>query len=289
MTSSIWATRGRRFGAHCVGVLLLATALGGCAKKDGDESRTSSGPGSSAGQGGAVAAGSGGASAGAGGAAGSAGSAGGGFGPSAGSFGFPPPGPVNCGAKTCTTPSGSALTPCCLPGDQCGLGLMGICQQPSMPGALDKACPAHEIAMAGRVLEGCCKPNGHCGVMSVSGLGCVERTQLAAYAGGPLDDKACTPAEVDDAGVDDDAGTQASENEGEDETPVAAPPTQSPSQGGAAAEPPTEAAGAGAAGAGGAGAGGAGAIKCKALPWWAHRLPWRARAEAGYCPGVPTL
>ena len=47
------------------------------------------------------------------------------------------------------------------------------------------------MTMTGSNLTGCCKPNNQCGVMSVSGLGCIERTQLAMYADGPLEAITC--------------------------------------------------------------------------------------------------
>ncbi len=106
-------------------------------------------------------------------------------------FTFPDAGPVMCGGQQCTAPEGSPLSACCTAADVCGGGLAGTCQEWDMPGTLDPSCPDHAMAMGGTTLSGCCKPNGNCGVMSSAGLGCVERTELAGYAGGPLDQMAC--------------------------------------------------------------------------------------------------
>jgi hypothetical protein len=103
---------------------------------------------------------------------------------------FPMRMPVVCGGVTCMTPQGSLIQSCCLPDNTCGGGVMGECQQWDMPGTADPTCPAHRT-MSGSNLMGCCKPNNQCGVMSVSGLGCIERPQLAMYAGGPLEAITC--------------------------------------------------------------------------------------------------
>lgn len=115
-----------------------------------------------------------------------------GSGGSGGSRGFMPPMrmPVVCGGVTCMTPAGSRIQSCCLPDNTCGGGLMGECQPWDMPGTADPTCPSH-MTMTGSNLTGCCKPDNQCGVMSVSGLGCIERTQLAMYADGPLEAITC--------------------------------------------------------------------------------------------------
>jgi hypothetical protein len=106
--------------------------------------------------------------------------------------------PVVCGGMMCSVPGGSRLQACCVE-DECGLGLQTVCQLPDMPGELDTTCPDH-VTQAMQTLKGCCKPNNQCGVMSVSGLGCVERTELASYAGGPLDELECgTEADAGEA------------------------------------------------------------------------------------------
>jgi len=103
-----------------------------------------------------------------------------------------------CNGKTCAAPSGSMLQPCCLPNGECGGGYQQTCQPWQMEGDVDTRCPDHNIAELGATLKGCCKKNGNCGVMSSSGLGCIERTDLAAYAGGPLNALKCN---VSDSGI----------------------------------------------------------------------------------------
>ncbi len=113
------------------------------------------------------------------GAAGSAGSAG-----SSGSDGGPQG--LICGDDTevCTTPSDSILAPCCTDEGLCGGGNPDDCNEWDAPGVLDTDCPSHFWLLW--ELRGCCKPEGTCGVMSTLGLGCIDRTKVAAYAGGPL-------------------------------------------------------------------------------------------------------
>jgi len=140
--------------------------------------------------------------------AGTGGSASAGAGGRAGLGGPVPMQPVVCGGVTCAVTS-PRLGACCLADGSCGLGTGTECQAPNQPGDLDPSCPSHEVATAGLVLMGCCKPGNQCGVMSMSGLGCVERTQLATFAGGPLDALVCGGADVDggaeDAGSEDEA------------------------------------------------------------------------------------
>ncbi|MBN1656379.1 MAG: VOC family protein [Deltaproteobacteria bacterium] len=100
--------------------------------------------------------------------------------------------PVICNGEECTTPPGSRLNACCVAADQsCGLGMGDECQTPNMPGTDDERCPSHTFQTLGITLVGCCKPDNKCGVRFTSGLGCVERTEVAGYVGGPLDELAC--------------------------------------------------------------------------------------------------
>jgi len=110
--------------------------------------------------------------------------------------------PVVCGGTMCTVPGGSTLQACCID-DECGLGIQGECQEPGQPGDPDSTCPSHETP-SGSTLPGCCKSDNMCGVMSQAGLGCVERTELAEYAGGPLDELECGTTSED--GGDSDGG-----------------------------------------------------------------------------------
>lgn len=227
----------------CVGAL---TALAGC-KKDNDSDRTAASPGTTAGA--SAAAGASGARAGAGGGVVGAG------GTTAQQPQQPPapPAPVMCGGATCMAPAGSRLMPCCLPSGGCGLGAGGECQEANQPGDVDARCPSHEVAMAGLTLEGCCKPDNVCGVMSVSGLGCVDRTKLGTFAGGPLDARTCSEGgDATDAGVeevDGGAGEQPSDQSGDEDA-------------------------------------GVGSERCVRAPWWARRWQWMGgNNNSRYCPG----
>jgi hypothetical protein len=139
-------------------------------------------------------------------AAGAGGAGGVGRAGSGGSVAAEPPPPVVCGGETCTLTS-MRLQACCLPEGGCGLGTGGECQMPDQPGSPDPTCPAHEVTSVMLTLEGCCRPDNQCGVMSASGLGCVERTQLATFAGGPLEAQSCVSTDSDGGvDVDSDAG-----------------------------------------------------------------------------------
>lgn len=70
------------------------------------------------------------------------------------------------------------------------------------PGMSDDRCPSR-TAWEGQVeLGGCCTPAGQCGLLSPElGLGCIERSELPAYLGGPLSARACADTDADaDAG-----------------------------------------------------------------------------------------
>jgi hypothetical protein len=158
-------------------VLLSCTGAFGCGDDDDDSSDAGD-------DGGAGKAGKGGGGTGGNDADGGGGTGGGGLFGDAGI----PNAPVTCGGTMCSVPARSLLQACCVE-DACGLGLLGTCQLPDMPGELDSTCPDHTSGTS--LLKGCCKPDNQCGVMSVSGLGCIERTKLASYAGGPLDAMEC--------------------------------------------------------------------------------------------------
>jgi hypothetical protein len=160
--------------------LVVSLGLAGCGGDDDDNDKP--------------AAGSGGVSGGASGSSGSGGSStsgsGGRSGSGGGGFMFPMMMPVSCNGTPCMRPGMSLLQPCCVTGTmECGGGLMGECQVWNAPGTADPTCPAHMTMTS--MLPGCCKANNQCGVMSGQGLGCIERPQLAMYAGGPLDAITC--------------------------------------------------------------------------------------------------
>jgi hypothetical protein len=220
MTGFTMRPRGRgRIPMLCA---LVAMTTVGCA--DSDKPRTGIAPtlGSPAGAG----AGSGGQAGASAGVGGSAQPGAGGRGAQAGAAAVQP---VVCGGVTCTSTS-PRLGACCLPDGGCGLGTGSECQAAEQPGSPDPGCPSHEVTSAGLVLIGCCKPDDQCGVMSMSGLGCVERTQLATFAGGPLDALACgadLDGGVDDAGSEADSGasddgTDDAEDAGTDESAAGA-------------------------------------------------------------------
>ena len=166
-------------GALALGLIvsLVLAACGG--DDDDDDDKPSAGSGAS----GSSASGSGGSTT----TAGSGGRGGNGGG---GGFMRPMMMPVSCNGTPCMRPGMSLLQPCCVSGTmECGGGLMGECQVWGAPGTADPTCPSHMTMTS--MLPGCCKPNNQCGVMSGQGLGCIERTALAMYAGGPLEAITC--------------------------------------------------------------------------------------------------
>ncbi len=230
-----WCSRARLAGATLAFCMAFATGAVGCGDDDDDNSTdapvdagmdsalAAGGAGASGGPGGgdtggagasggggedtggAGASGGGGDTAGAGGTDmdasqvgdGASGTGGGGTGGAgSGGAGSGGSGEVLCGDddEVCTVPAGSTLEPCCTDDGACGGSLMGECTELEQPGDPDIACPLHAATV---VLLGCCRPDGKCGLMSTLGFGCVERTQLATYAGGPLDEVECGPDGMD--------------------------------------------------------------------------------------------
>ncbi|MFO0570052.1 MAG: hypothetical protein U0263_30695 [Polyangiaceae bacterium] len=98
---------------------------------------------------------------------------------------------VVCGGQLCTPPSTpiGQVDSCCV-GDKCGItsSLIGsVCVELGQPGKPDPTCPAQSIQ--GIPLQGCCKPNGICGVLDTFiGVGCVDPSQF----GGPPSPKCGT-------------------------------------------------------------------------------------------------
>lgn len=116
----------------------------------------------------------------------------------------PPPGPVNCGSKTCNPPAGGGALPlgaCCLPDNSCGgfpdlsalgMGLPGLGAAPSggdagagcldlSKGTPDPSCPGQSVM--GMSLPGCCTNAGICALdLSVGGLGCNPLSALGPLA-----------------------------------------------------------------------------------------------------------
>jgi hypothetical protein len=98
---------------------------------------------------------------------------------------------------------GAGAPSCCLPDHTCGGGFLGECLPWNQPGMPDNnACPRYTTP-GGLLLNACCKPNNMCGVISQVGFGCIERTHLPMFAGGPLNAIVCgadTDAGQEDAG-----------------------------------------------------------------------------------------
>jgi hypothetical protein len=119
---------------------------------------------------------------------------------------------ITCGSQTCQAASGGFPIPACCAGtaqDKCGLEIPRIgCQEENQAGDPDQSCTdAFNQALDGGVgaggaagaagasgfqLEGCCRPEGVCGVLINQGglnLGCVDVSQFAD--GGTV--PSCTP------------------------------------------------------------------------------------------------
>jgi hypothetical protein len=154
---------------------LLAVGLVACSSDDSDDDPPAAGTGA-----GVAAGGMGGASGGAGGASGGAGgrSGAGGAGGAGGA-----PMTIMCNGMPCmgfTSAAGTMLMPCCdaMEGMACGAitDTMGTCIARMSPGTADASCPTAQ-SLLNMPVPGCCKPDGKCGLMSGTLMGCVERTR----------------------------------------------------------------------------------------------------------------
>ena len=164
-----WTKMGR--AALMVG--LVATLAWGCGGDDDDDD--DAGSGGSAGSAGSTA-GTSGSSAGSGGTkAGSGGSSGAGSGGSMAT--------KMCNGMTCPAVllNGMMAPACCDTdsGGGCGAQYNMMdptqCEGTKQEGMLDPTCP-DAMSVLGTPLKGCCKMGNKCGVMSMSLMGCVERT-----------------------------------------------------------------------------------------------------------------
>jgi hypothetical protein len=166
-------------GFLCVGAV-------GC-ESDDDNGGNNSGTGGASGTGGTGGAtgGTGGATGGTGGTGGATGGTGGMGGGSGGMGGMPAPMPIMCGTNTCNpVMSLSTLAACCMPDMSCGLVTGGdaanpVCTQIGQEGEADTNCPSEPNALS-QMTPGCCKPSGKCGLLSMTLMGCVERTEYPA-------------------------------------------------------------------------------------------------------------
>jgi hypothetical protein len=78
------------------------------------------------------------------------------------------------------------LRSCCrgVGGNECGLtfGAGTLCLAGSVPGQADSACSG--VTAGGMRLDGCCRPDGRCGLdASSTGLGCVAREVISEHLG----------------------------------------------------------------------------------------------------------
>ena len=91
-------------------------------------------------------------------------------------------GPGMCVADQCPMPGFPVGSPCCTPGDACGLTIDFLgpqCIERDQPGDPDPDCP--DIQLMGFPLSGCCQPGGTCGVLDTFlGLGCVDPSAFGA-------------------------------------------------------------------------------------------------------------
>jgi hypothetical protein len=116
---------------------------------------------------------------------------------------------IMCNNMPCmslTTATGMMLMPCCdaMEGMACGaiIDMAGSCVARMSPGAADASCTA-EMSILGMAVPGCCKPNGQCGLMSGTLMGCVERPR---YPLGFLMGMPTTPLAAETCGGDEDGG-----------------------------------------------------------------------------------
>jgi len=109
---------------------------------------------------------------------------------------------TSCGGVSCPAPdpfaAQSCQLVCCTTEGLCGLRAAddGVCTvQPDSGGG----CPGAtlDLGLGSEVLSGCCTPSGTCGAIAFGECLPRERLELAVM-----------PCEVDDAGVDDDAGSE---------------------------------------------------------------------------------
>jgi hypothetical protein len=84
---------------------------------------------------------------------------------------------VECGGSMCM---GNAFAmACCTTDKKCGLDLSAVgfgsgCSELNAPGTANTACPSQNL-MGFLMFDGCCKPDGTCGVLdTIAGLGCTS-------------------------------------------------------------------------------------------------------------------
>ncbi|MDH5672099.1 MAG: hypothetical protein OEZ06_08115 [Myxococcales bacterium] len=119
-------------------------------------------------------------------------------------------GNVQCDPVAAGAPSGTAI--CCTPDELCGVGLDGFwgsaCFEANQEGVADASCdtetPTAQFLGFPSTLQGCCRQDNRCGVLSSTGAGCIERTEAwlgladgdsALWYEGPFEAQDCTYVE----------------------------------------------------------------------------------------------
>ncbi len=118
-------------------------------------------------------------------------------------------GNVQCDPIPGSAPNGTEI--CCTPTQQCGAALAdwygASCVERGQEGAADGECANESGGLIGILfgfptLDGCCRPEGKCGLLDPVSDGCVERTALwqamldgpaVAIYDGPFEEADCTP------------------------------------------------------------------------------------------------
>jgi hypothetical protein len=106
----------------------------------------------------------------------------------------------SCDIGACQSPSGSIFV-CCLPDGSCGAGVNSECRELDQAGEPDARCPSQAAPGGAGEFAGCCRPDDRCGVDVGMGLGCIERSDLPSYLGGPLGPRRCRAEDPEDGGV----------------------------------------------------------------------------------------
>ena len=175
----------------------LASFAWACGDDGGDDEPIAGTSASGTGGSGGSTAGTGGGGGGSGGSGGSTAGTGGG-----GGTGGSAPMPIDCNGMQCTpimTPI-QTLPPCCdaSMGNACGaiIDMAGTCIARGQMGTPSDECD-DEMSVLGMAVEGCCRPDGMCGLQSGTLMGCIERSKyplgfLMGMPTTPLASMACS-------------------------------------------------------------------------------------------------
>jgi hypothetical protein len=125
-----------------------------------------------------------------------------------------PPGALRCPEYCEPLMQSLSFPACCTADGECGTNLGGlaantmVCYARDQPGEPHPDCPDEVLAIFASepensplTFEGCCKPEGVCGVSGPAplALGCLERSLAGPLLGSPLATLGCGPD--DDAGI----------------------------------------------------------------------------------------